>query len=42
VSQHPEPDALEDLLRGWSTMVAEAAGFPAGCLAEGYFRVATA
>ncbi len=42
VSQHPEPDALEDLLRGWSTMLAEAAGFPTGRLAEGYFRVATA
>jgi LmbE family N-acetylglucosaminyl deacetylase len=42
VSQHPEPEALEDLLRGWSTMLAEAAGYPLGRLAEGYFRVATA
>ncbi|HEY8217187.1 MAG TPA: PIG-L deacetylase family protein [Acidimicrobiia bacterium] len=42
VSQHPDPSALEELLRGWSTMVAAAAGFPEGRLAEGFLRVATA
>jgi LmbE family N-acetylglucosaminyl deacetylase len=41
VSQHPEPENLDGLLRGWSTMLAEAAGFPAGRLAEGYFRIPT-
>jgi LmbE family N-acetylglucosaminyl deacetylase len=42
VSQHPDPSALEELLRGWSTMIAAAAGFPDGRLAEGFLRVATA
>ena len=42
VSQHPDPGALEELLRGWSTMIAGAAGFPDGRLAEGFLRVATA
>jgi LmbE family N-acetylglucosaminyl deacetylase len=41
VSQHPDPGALEGLLRGWSTMLATAAGFPEGRLAEGFLRVAT-
>jgi len=42
VSQHPDPDSLEELLRGWSTMIAKAAGLPEGRLAEGFQRVATA
>jgi LmbE family N-acetylglucosaminyl deacetylase len=41
-SQHPDPDALEGLLRGWSAGVAEAAGYPEGRLAEGYLRIFTA
>lgn len=42
VSQHPDPDALDGLIRGWSTMVGELAGFPEGHLAEGYLCVHTA
>ena len=42
VSQHPEPAALEELLRGWGAMTAAAAGFAEGRLAEGFLRVATA
>ena len=42
VSQHPDPGALDELLRGWGSMIAEAAGFPPGRLAEGYLRVVTA
>jgi LmbE family N-acetylglucosaminyl deacetylase len=42
VSQHPDPSALEPLLRGWSTMIAAAAGYADGRLAEGFLRVATA
>ncbi|MFO7590925.1 MAG: PIG-L deacetylase family protein [Acidimicrobiia bacterium] len=41
VSQHPDPDALDGLIRGWSTMVGELAGFPEGHLAEGYLCVHT-
>jgi len=41
-SQHPDPDALDGLIRGWSTMVGELAGFPEGHLAEGYLCVHTA
>jgi LmbE family N-acetylglucosaminyl deacetylase len=40
-SQHPEPGVLEELLRGWSTSLAMAAGYPEGRLAEGFLRVAT-
>jgi LmbE family N-acetylglucosaminyl deacetylase len=42
VSQHPDPDRLDPLLRGWARANAERAGFPPGRLAEGFFRVATA
>lgn len=42
VSQHPDPDALDGLIRGWSTMLAELAGFPEGHLAEAYLCVHTA
>jgi len=41
-SQHPDPDALDGMIRGWSTMLAELAGFPEGRLAEGYLCVHTA
>ena len=42
VSQHPEPDTLEDRMRGWGRMVGERAGLPEGRLAEAYQVVATA
>ncbi len=41
VSQHPDPGALEDLLRGWGAMIAQRAGLPEGRLAEGFLRVVT-
>jgi LmbE family N-acetylglucosaminyl deacetylase len=41
VSQHPDPDSLEELLRGWGSMIARRAGFPEGHLAEGFRRVVT-
>ena len=41
VSQHQDPDMLERLIRDWGSMVAEAAGFPKGHLAEGFQRVPT-
>ena len=42
VSQHPDPDALDSLIRGWSLMIGELAEFPEGHLAEGYLSVNTA
>ena len=42
VSQHPDPKALDGMIRGWSTMIGELAGFPEGHLAEGYLCVHTA
>jgi LmbE family N-acetylglucosaminyl deacetylase len=39
VSQHPDPDALEPLLRGWNTMNAATGGLPEGRLAEAFLRV---
>ena len=41
VSQHQDPDRLDDLIRSWSAMIAKTAGFPDGRLAEGYQRIAT-
>jgi LmbE family N-acetylglucosaminyl deacetylase len=41
VSQHPDPDSLEELLRGWGSMIARRAGLPEGHLAEGFRRVVT-
>jgi len=41
-SQHPDPDALVELIRGWGTMIAELAGFPEGRVAEGFLVVNTA
>ena len=41
VSQHPDPDGLDDRIRGWNTQNAELGGLPAGRLAESYLRVDT-
>jgi len=41
VSQHQDPAMLDGLIRDWGAMVAQAAGFPDGHLAEGFQRVAT-
>jgi len=42
VSQHPDPGMLDELILGWTTMVAKLGGLPEGRLAEGFQRVATA
>jgi len=42
VSQHPEPDTLEPMVRGWNGANALAAGLAAGRLAEGFWVLATA
>jgi LmbE family N-acetylglucosaminyl deacetylase len=39
VSQHPDPDALDPMLRGWNTMNAAAGGLPQGRLAEAFLRI---
>jgi LmbE family N-acetylglucosaminyl deacetylase len=39
VSQMPDPERIEQLVRGWGAMLAEQAGLPPGHLAEGYLRV---
>jgi LmbE family N-acetylglucosaminyl deacetylase len=41
VSQHPEPDRLDELIRGWGAMVAEQAGYPLGRYAEAFLHIAT-
>jgi len=41
VSQHQNPDGLEELLRTWMGANAAAAGYPDGRLAEAFLRVAT-
>ena len=41
VSQHPDPDRLEPLLRGWQTALAKLAGWPEGRLAEGFAGIET-
>ena len=41
VSQHEDPARLDELIRGWGAMVAQAAGLPDGHLAEGFQRVGT-
>ena len=41
-SQHPQPDGLEEMIRGWNGMNARAASMPAGRLAEGFWVFATA
>src|SRR4051812_21348529 len=42
VSQHPDPDALGPMLRGWNGANATAAGMAPGRLAEGFWVMATA
>jgi LmbE family N-acetylglucosaminyl deacetylase len=39
VSQMPDPERIEQLVRGWGATLAEQAGLPPGHLAEGYLRV---
>jgi LmbE family N-acetylglucosaminyl deacetylase len=41
VSQHPEPDRLEPMLRAWAGATAKAAEYPDGRLAEGFFALQT-
>ena len=41
VSQMPEPDAMEERIRGWGSMIAVSAGYEEGRLAEGFLRVPT-
>ena len=41
VSQHPNPDGLEPMIRGWLTANAKLAGWPEGRLAEGFYALAT-
>jgi LmbE family N-acetylglucosaminyl deacetylase len=41
-SQHPQPDGLEEMIRGWNGGNARAAGMPAGRLAEGFWVFSTA
>lgn len=40
-SQHPTPDGLDEMMRGWNGANAAAAGLPGGRLAEGFWVVAT-
>ena len=42
VSQLPDPDGLEDRMRGWGQMNAKAGGLPEGRTAESFRLVATA
>jgi LmbE family N-acetylglucosaminyl deacetylase len=41
-SQHPAPDGLEEMVRGWNGANARAAGMPPGRLAEGFWVFSTA
>jgi LmbE family N-acetylglucosaminyl deacetylase len=41
-SQHPHPDALDGMMRGWNGANARAAGMPADRLAEGFWVFSTA
>jgi LmbE family N-acetylglucosaminyl deacetylase len=42
ISQHQDPDRLDDLIKGWGAMIAQAGGLPEGRCAEGFQVVATA
>jgi len=42
VSQHTEPERLDELIRSWGAMIGQAAGLTEGRLAEGFQRVDTA
>ena len=39
VSQHTDPERLDELIRGWGAMIAQAGGLAEGRLAEGFQRV---
>jgi LmbE family N-acetylglucosaminyl deacetylase len=41
-SQHPHPDALDPMMRGWNGSNATAAGLPSDRLAEGFWVFSTA
>ncbi|HEY3670913.1 MAG TPA: PIG-L deacetylase family protein [Acidimicrobiia bacterium] len=41
VSQHPDPDGLDERIRGWNAANAVLGGLPEGRLAESYLRVDT-
>jgi len=41
VSQHPEPERLEPMLRAWAGATATAAGWAEGRLAEGFYMLPT-
>jgi LmbE family N-acetylglucosaminyl deacetylase len=41
VSQHPEPDRLEPMLRAWAGGTAKAGALPDGRLAEGFYALQT-
>ncbi len=42
VSQHPEPERLDELIKGWGAMVGQLAGLPEGRYAEGFLAIGTA
>lgn len=42
VSQHTDPGRLDELIRTWGASIAQAAGMPAGRVAEGFQRIDTA
>ena len=41
VSQHPDPDRLDELIRGWGAMVAQQAAYPDDRYAEAFLHIAT-
>ena len=41
VSQHPDPDSLEEMVRGWNSLNAEAGGLPEGRVAEAFWVLDT-
>jgi LmbE family N-acetylglucosaminyl deacetylase len=41
VSQHPDPEGLDERIRGWNAANAALGGLPDGRLAESYLRVDT-
>jgi LmbE family N-acetylglucosaminyl deacetylase len=41
VSQHPQPDGLDEMVRGWNAMNAQAGGLPDGHVAEAFWVLET-
>jgi LmbE family N-acetylglucosaminyl deacetylase len=41
VSQHPNPDGLDEMVRGWNGLNAQSGGLPEGHLAEAFWVMAT-